>query len=451
MARRGFDRKPVFQEGEFLVMNVLILGMDGYIGWSLALHLASRGHKVAGVDNFSRRANVNSVQADSATPILHMNRRLEAAHKILGKTFAFYEGDLVHYAFLKRVMNQVQPQAIVHLGEQPSAPFSMIDHDHAIYTQRNNVEGTWNVLFAMRDLAPDAHLIKLGTMGEYGTPNVRIPEGFFEIEYRGRKDLLPFPKQPGSIYHLTKVHDSANVDFACRVWKLRSTDVMQGVVYGTRTPEMVDDSLLTRFDFDECFGTVINRFCAQTVIGHPLTPYGLGHQKRGFIDLVDSVQCLTIAVEKPADRGQYRVFNQLDEVYGVTELAHAVADAGIKVGLDPIIQATSNPRFEKEEHYYSVEHDHLRNLGFKPTRTLAETLHVILTDLIRFKERIMAKKDAILPKTRWVPDTKTEQQVAEIMIDRLGGSSQLPAVDSFHRQTAFRQCILNGFLSLDLG
>nr|MDG6971708.1 NAD-dependent dehydratase [Nitrososphaerota archaeon] len=257
------------------------------------------------------------------------------------------------------------------------------------------------LLFAMKEYAPKSHLVKLGTMGEYGTPNIAIPEGFFEVEYRGRKDWMPFPRQPGSFYHLTKVHDSANVMFACKVWGLSSTDIMQGVVYGTRTDDIDDDSLLTRFDFDEAFGTAINRYCAQAVIGYPLTPYGSGRQKRAFIALVDSMQCLTLAVENPPKQGEYRVFNQIDEVYGVYELAEQVKRAGRPLGLDVGIQALADPRFESQEHFYEVDHDNLRKLGFRPTHTLEDELDIMLRDLLRFKDRIDAKRDAIAPRTTW--------------------------------------------------
>ena len=365
------------------------------------MHLAKKDHIVSGVDNFSRRANVESLESHSAIPILDMHERLSAFRRIHGQNLSFFEGDLLDYDFLADVIKQTRPDSIVHLAEQPSAPFSMMDRNHAIYSQHNNIEGTLNVLYAMKDLVPECHLVKLGTMGEYGTPNIDIPEGFFEIEYRGRKDVLPFPRQPGSMYHLSKVHDTANVMFACRVWKLCSTDIMQGVVYGTRTQEMIDDSLMTRFDFDESFGTVINRYCAEAVIGLPLTPYGQGKQKRGFIDLVDSIQCLTIAIENPAAKGEYRVFNQLDEVYGITELAEKVVKASKNLGIDVKIRNVQNPRMEKEEHYYKVDHEHLRKLGFNPTRTIEETLKIMLRDLSKYKDRILEKSEAILPKTTW--------------------------------------------------
>jgi UDP-sulfoquinovose synthase len=391
-------------------MKILILGIDGYIGWGLAMHLAKRGHTVSGIDNFSRRANVESIGSHSATPILDMEERLRAFKRIHGENLSFFEGDLLNYNFLADVVKQTRPDSIVHLAEQPSAPFSMIDRNHAMYTQHNNIEGTLNVLYAMKEIVPESHLVKLGTMGEYGTPNIDIPEGFFEIEFRGRKDLLPFPRQPGSLYHLSKVHDTANVMFACRVWKLCSTDIMQGVVYGTRTHEMVDDSLMTRFDFDESFGTVINRYCAEAVIGLPLTPYGQGKQRRGFIDLVDSIQCLTIAIENPAAKGEYRVFNQLDEVYSIIELAERVVKASNKQGIDVRIRNVENPRIEKEEHYYNVDHEHLRKLGFKPTRNIEETLEIMLRDLSKYKDRVLEKAQAILPKTTWASPQLTTVQ-----------------------------------------
>jgi len=297
-------------------MRVFIAGVDGYLGWSLAQHLTARGHEVAGCDCYLRRDWVAETGSQSATPIARMTERLQAFRERYGRNLRFIRGNLTDYRFVWNFLRSFKPEAIVHLGEMPSAPFSMIDIDHCVLTQANNIIGTLNILHAMRDACPDAHLVKLGTMGEYGTPNVDIPEGFFEIEYRGRKDRLPFPRQAGSWYHQTKVHDSDNVMMACRIWGLRSTDVMQGVVYGTRIDEMGDDErLLTRFDFDQCFGTAINRFCAMAVAGVPIMPYGKGRQKRGFLPLRDSMQCLAIAIENPPEPGEYRVFNQFEEVY----------------------------------------------------------------------------------------------------------------------------------------
>src|SRR5215207_4296022 len=254
-------------------MRIFIAGIDGYIGWPLAMYLANRGHEVGGADMFFRREWVEEVGSWSATPIRPMRERLEAFVEVFGRRIDFYEGDLRNPNFVYECFESFRPEAIVHLGEQPSAPYSMIDLEHTTFTQLNNVQGTLNVLYALQNVCPEAHLVKLGTMGEYGTPNVPIPEGFFEIEYRGRKETLPFPRQPGSFYHLSKVHDSHNIMFACKIWGIRSTDLMQGVVFGSRADTTSDDPRLrTRLDFDQAFGTAVNRYCCQAVIGHPLTP-----------------------------------------------------------------------------------------------------------------------------------------------------------------------------------
>jgi len=383
-------------------VRVLITGVDGYLGWTLAIHLASRGHDVAGIDNYMRRDWVQEMASQSATPIARMTQRLEAFRRTLGRNLTFHKGDLTDHDFVANVYRGFRPEAVVYLGEMPSAPYSMIDVRHAVFTQTNNVMGTLVTLFAMREAVPDAHLVKLGTMGEYGTPNVDIPEGFFEIEYRGRKERLPFPRRAGSWYHQSKVHDSNNVEMACRVWGLRSTDIMQGVVYGTRIDAMeADEALLTRFDFDQCFGTAINRFCAQAVIGLPLTPYGRGGQRRGFLPLRDSMQCLTLAVENPPAEGEYRVFNQFEEVYRINELAAKVQRVGNELGLDVRIQPVENPRLELEEHYYNPDHRHLLDLGYRPTHDMDSELRIVLGDLMTYRERIEARREAQFPDIRW--------------------------------------------------
>lgn len=383
-------------------MRVLIAGIDGYLGWSLALHLSKRGHEVAGFDNFIRRAEVEEIGSQSMTPILPMDGRVKAAKEIHGFDIKFKGGSTLDAAFLRNFLRDFRPEAIVHLGEMPSAPYSMIDREHAVFTQTNNVIGTLNLLFEMKENARGAHLVKLGSMGEYGTPNVPIPEGSFEIEYRGRKDTLPFPRQAGSWYHWSKVHDSGNIAFACKTWGVKSTDLMQGVVYGTRTPEMADERLLTRFDFDEAFGTAVNRFCAQAAIGYPLSSYGSGQMRRGFIALIDSIQCMTIAIEHPPEVGQYRIFNQLDEIYQVRELAEMVAKVGNeRFGLKTRVTNIEDPRMEMQDHFYSVDHQHLRNLGFKPAMTLTEGLEIMLADCLKFNGRIADKKDHIAPTITW--------------------------------------------------
>ncbi|UCC39960.1 MAG: GDP-mannose 4,6-dehydratase [Candidatus Aminicenantes bacterium] len=383
-------------------MKVFIPGIDGYLGWSLSLYLTKRGHTVGGADLFLRREWVDEMGSQSATPIKSMDERLKAYRDNFNNDLWFKKGDFRDYDFVLECFRKFNPDAIVHLGEMPSAPYSMIDVNHCTFTQTNNLAGTLNILYAMKDACPQAHLVKLGTMGEYWTPNIDIPEGFFTIEYRGRSDTLPFPRQAGSWYHWTKVHDSNNIMFACKIWKLQSTDIMQGVVFGTRIDEMGDDErLLTRYDFDQCFGTVANRYCAEAVIGHPLTPFGKGFQRRGFLPLRDSMQCITIAIENPPKEGEYRVFNQFDEVYDVTELALKVQKAGKELGLNVEVRNLENPRKEMEEHYYNPDHEHLLNLGYKPTHNVEQELRIMLNDLIKYKKRILEKKEVLIPDIRW--------------------------------------------------
>lgn len=383
-------------------MRVFIAGVDGYLGWSLAMFLARRGHEVGGCDLYLRRDWVAEMGSQSATPIRRMTERLEAFKENFGRNLEFKKGDLCDYNFVLNSFKSFQPEAVVHLGEMPSAPYSMMDVEHCRFTMTNNLVGTLHILYAMKEVSPAAHLIKLGTMGEYGTPNIDIPEGFFTIEYRGRTDTLPFPRQANSWYHQTKVHDSNNVMMACRLWGLRSTDIMQGVVFGTRIDEMGDDErLATRFDFDQCFGTAINRYCAQAVIGHPLSPYGLGHQLRGFLPLRDSMQCMTLAIENPPKEGECRVFNQFEEVYDISELAQKVKKVADGMGLKVEVKNVENPRNEKERHYYNPDHKHLLDLGYKPSHDIETEMKVMLTDLMKYRDRIEARREALVPDIRW--------------------------------------------------
>jgi len=383
-------------------MRILITGVDGYLGWPLALHLAARGHQVAGIDHFGRRRWVAEMGSVSALPIASMGERLTAFREHTGRELTFFEGDLTDYAFTLAAYMSFRPEAIVYLGEIPSAPFSMIDVHHAVLTQTNNVMGTLTTIYAMRAAVPDCHLVKLGTMGEYGTPNVAIPEGFFEIEYRGRTDRLMFPKRAGSWYHQSKVHDTHNLEMACRIWGLRATDIMQGVVYGTRPGVGEGDPrMATRFDFDQCFGTVINRFCAQAVAGLPLTPYGKGGQKRSFLPIRDSLQCLTLALENEPDRGEYRTFNQFENVYNVWALAEKVVQAGCETGLSAAIRPLENPRIEAEAHYYQPECNHLPALGYQPTRDMDAELRSMMADLLPHREVILRHGAALHPDIRW--------------------------------------------------
>ena len=382
-------------------MKVLITGIDGYSGWPLALHLLGRGHEVLGIDNFVTRRRVREVGSWSATPIPSFPQRQKTVRELLGKEIGFYRGDLARYDFVHSVLEREKPDAIVHLAEQRSAPYSMIDVHHAVATQVDNLTGTLHLLYAIRDTCPRAHLVKMGTMGEYGTPNTDIPEGFFETEFRGRKDVLPFPRQAGSWYHWSKVFDSGDVMFASKIFGLGATDVMQGVIYGIRTPEMTDRRLLTRFDFDETWGTALNRFIAQAVLGLPITPYGKGEQKRGFIALEDSMQSLRLAVENPASPGEYRVFNQFDAAYSVNQLADTAARVAKEFGLAPVIEHPPDPRVEAEEHYYHPIHEHLYALGYRRTRELEEVVREIFHDLLHYRRRLEARKHVVQPTVQW--------------------------------------------------
>jgi len=384
-------------------MRILVLGGDGYLGWPTAMRFSSRGHDVHVVDNYLRRSAHREAGTDSLTPIApDLPARVAAWQEVTGRTITVTEGDLNDWETVERVFRDAQPEAVVHYGEMPSAPYSMKDRSHAVFTQTNNVVGTLNVLWAIRDLAPDCHLVKLGTMGEYGTPNIDIEEGYIQIVHNGRTDYLPYPKMPGSMYHLSKVHDSHNIHFACRVWGLRATDLNQGVVYGIQTDETrLDDRLLTRFDYDDVFGTALNRFCLQAVIGHPLTVYGKGGQTRGYLNIVDTLRCIELAVTHPAVAGEFRVFNQFTESFSVLDLAELVQKAGAEVGLDVVIGAVDNPRVEQEEHYYNPAHTKLLDLGLRPHLLSAELVESMFSVIARFKDR--ANPDHILPRDRWRP------------------------------------------------
>jgi UDP-sulfoquinovose synthase len=384
------------------VMRILILGGDGYLGWPTAMRFSARGHEVSVVDNFSRRRWHHEQSTDSLTPIRPLAERIDAWHDVSGREIVPFVGDIEDGEFLDRVVSETLPEAVVHYGEQPSAPYSMISRRHAVETQHTNVIGTLNLLFALRDRVPSCHLVKLGTMGEYGTPNIDIEEGFIEIEHKGRKDVLPYPKLPGSLYHLSKVHDSHNIHFACRIWGLRATDLNQGVVYGIETDETkLDERLVTRFDYDEVFGTALNRFCTQAVIGHPLTVYGKGGQTRGFLNIRDTLQCVELAVDHPASQGDFRVFNQFTEQFTVAELAQLVRGAGEELGYSVEVQHFPNPRIEAEEHYYNATNTKLRDLGLEPHYLGAELVQSMLKTIERYRDRVIDR--AIAPRTRWKP------------------------------------------------
>jgi Nucleoside-diphosphate-sugar epimerases len=381
-------------------MKVLVIGGDGYCGWATALYLSNRGYEVGILDSFVRRHWDRELCCDTLTPIAPIQQRLQGWQDLTGKSIDLFVGDITNYDFLSKTMRKFAPEAVVHFGEQRSAPFSMIDREHAVLTQVNNVVGTLNLLYAIHEDFPDCHLVKLGTMGEYGTPNIDIEEGYITIEHNGRKDTLPYPKQPGSFYHLSKVHDSHNIHFACKTWGLRATDLNQGVVYGVLTDETgMDELLINRLDYDGVFGTALNRFCVQAAIGHPLTVYGTGGQTRSFLDIRDTVRCVELAIATPAEPGQFRVFNQFTEKFSVGDLAALVQKAGMAMGLKVEINHLENPRVEKEEHYFNAKNTNLLDLGLQPHYLSDSLLDSLLYFATKYQHRV--DQNQILPKVSW--------------------------------------------------
>jgi UDP-sulfoquinovose synthase len=381
-------------------MRVLILGGDGYLGWPSAMYLSAQGHEVAVVDNFAKRRWQLELNVEPLLPIHTLQDRVAAWKEITGRTIEVIVADLRTYELVANALTAFRPEAIVHYGEQPSAPYSMLDHNRAVLTQLNNVEGTLNVLWAMKDIVPSAHLVKLGTMGEYGTPNIDIEEGFFEVEYKGRRDVLPFPKQANSFYHLSKVHDSHNITFACKTWNLSATDLHQGIVYGIDTDEtLLDARLATSFHYDDVFGTVLNRFCVEAVIGSPLTIYGQGGQKRGFLNIRDTLRCVELAIMNPAAPGEYRVFNQFTEIFSVLELADLVVTQANSLGVQATIRHIENPRTESEEHYYNPTHTKLLDLGLEPSFLSDVLFRSMLRRIIDYRDYI--KANVMMPRVKW--------------------------------------------------
>jgi len=381
-------------------MRVLVLGGDGYLGWAQAMYLSQQGFEVAVCDNMARRKFDMDEGFDSLTPIQSLHQRVNRWQDVTGKEIQLYVGSTVDYGFVSRMFQEFQPEAVVHFAEQRAAPFSMIDREHAVYTQHNNVIGTLNILYAIKEFTPNCHLVKLGTMGEYGTPNIDIEEGFLEVEHNGRKDVVPFPKQPGSFYHLSKVHDSHNIFFACKIWGIRSTDLNQGIVYDIQTNETdLHADLATRFDYDQIYGTALNRFCAQAAAEYPLTIYGGGEQTRGYINIKDTVRCIELAINAEPKPGEYRVFNQITEWFSVNELAERVQRIGGEMGLNVPMERIPNPRVEEEEHYYNVKHTKLLELGLQPHLLDDSVIQRLIQVAVDNRGRL--DTDLIAPTVSW--------------------------------------------------
>jgi len=397
-------------------MRILVLGGDGYLGWPTSLHLSDLGHDVAIGDNFVRRQYDHELGVESLVPIETLRTRAQVWQEYSGQEIEVFVVDLTQGDATYTMIRQFQPDTIIHFAEQRAAPYSMIDRQHAVYTQFNNVVGTLNLLYAIQEIDPSIHLVKLGTMGEYGTPNIDIEEGWLEVTHKGRSERVLYPKRPGSYYHLSKVHDSHNIEFACRVWGLRATDLNQGIVYGQQTAQTVlDTRLATRFDYDAVFGTVLNRFVIQAVLREPLTIYGSGSQTRGIIDIRDTVECVRLSAENPAEPGEYRVFNQMTEAMTVADLAKVVATT---CPIDVDIEFIDNPRIEAEGHYYNVVHRRLVELGLQP-HELSQTL---IESMFRIVERYQDRVDraALRPFVNWRRASNPVQSPSSLLV----GTSQ---------------------------
>ncbi len=381
-------------------MRILILGGDGYLGWPTAMHLSAKGHDVVVADNYLRRRLCREVKARPLFEVPELDARCAIWEGRTGFKIPFFIGDLIEWDFIEKIFREFAPEAIVHYAEQPAAPYSMLSRPAATLTLHNNLLVTANVIFAVREFCPDAHIVKLGTMGEYGTPDIDIEEGWLEVKHRGRRHKFLYPRQAGSLYHTTKIMDTDLLWFYVRTWNLSVTDLMQGPVYGIFTDETENEERLLPFlNYDEVFGTVLNRFVVQAVAGSPLTVYGRGGQTRGYLNIKDTLNCVRLSIENPAQKGELRIFNQFTETFSVNELAQKVAAAGKKLGLKVQTEHIDNPRIEAEEHYYNPAHTGLTDLGLKPHYLDDETLAEMLNFAMRQKDNI--KLDQIRRDIRW--------------------------------------------------
>jgi UDP-sulfoquinovose synthase len=381
-------------------MRILVLGGDGYLGWPTAMHLTAYGHQVAVVDNYLRRRLCREENIDLLFDVPDLNERAAIWQSVSGQKIAVHIGDLREWDFVAEVFGKFNPQAIVHYAEQPAAPYSMLNRKAAALTLHNNLSVTANVIFAVREFCPQAHIIKLGTMGEYGTPDIDIEEGWLEVQHKGRRQKFLYPRQAGSLYHTTKIMDTDLLWFYVRTWDLRVTDLMQGPVYGLFTHESdKDERLLPFFNYDEIFGTVLNRFVVQAVAGYPLTVYGKGGQTRGYLNIKDTLNCVRLSAEHPAEKGELRIFNQFTETFSVNDLATRVKKTGTELGLKVDIQHVENPRLEAEAHYYNPKHTGLIDLGLKPHYLSDEVLQEMMEFVIKHKSSV--KKDQIYRNLKW--------------------------------------------------
>lgn len=394
-------------------MNTLILGGDGYLGWPTAMRLSMKGHQVTVVDNYMRRNACTELDVGMLYSLPTLIERAQIWHEKTGLEIKVVIGDLTEPELMRSLFNGTvayqwalnrsysgRPDTVFHYAEQPSAPYSLLNYKYANTTLSNNLLVTNNLMFALKDFSPQTHVVHIGTMGEYGTPNIDIEEGWLEIEHKGRKDTFLFPRQASSLYHTTKIMDTDLMWFGVRMWDLRITDLMQGPVYGFETEESkVDDRLKTIFNYDEIFGTVINRFVVQAVTGYPLTVYGKGGQTRGYLNIKDTLQCIEKAAESPAKAGELRIFNQIMETFTVNELANLTQKVGRKLGYEVTIQQLENPRKEAEEHYYNPSYQGLQEIGVKPHYLTEEVMAGMFDCVNRYKDTI--RRDVIFKGIKW--------------------------------------------------
>jgi len=380
--------------------NILILGSDGYLGWPTAMNLTASGHQVAVADNYLRRNICREEDSEALFNVPNLHDRVKLWKEISGHKIDVYIGDLCEWDFISNLFMQTKPEVVIHYAEQPSAPYSMLNRNAATLTIKNNINVTTNVIFAVKEYTPDVHIIKIGTMGEYGTPNIDIEEGWIDIEHKGRKQKFLYPRQAGSLYHTTKVMDTDLLWFYVRMWDLKVTDLMQGPVYGLHTDEnQGNENLFPFFNYDELFGTVVNRFIVQAVAGYPLTVYGKGGQTRGYLDLRDTLQCVKLSMENPAKKGELRIFNQFVETFSVNQLADKVQQAGKRFNLDVRIKPLPNPRKEAEDHYYNPAHTGLLDLGLKPHYLTEDILAQMMETVLKYKDKI--KESSIFRGVKW--------------------------------------------------
>ncbi len=380
--------------------TVILTGNDGFIGHALTLRLLKKGYNVIGFDNLSRRKAVKEMGSFSAISIDSPEKR-QVLYEQYGKgKYHFIRNDIaIQYKNIIKYIKAYKPKVIVNLAQQPSAPFSHIDRKHAIYTAMNNIVGTLNIIYGIKEGSPDTQLIQIGTMGEYDhSAGLPIYEGTFDLTLEGKTTNVIYPRRPGSHYHSTKVASTYDIDCACRWWGMCATDIMQGVLFGNWTPEIEETGSHTRLDSDEAFGTIVNRFIVQAVLGEPLTVFGEGEHSRGFLSINDSIQCLMLAIENPPKKGEYRTWNQLDKTLTMNQIAEIVQKA---CSFPVTIEHIKSPRMEKTDYFpYNVKTDKLKNLGFKPTRTVDEEVKYVV-NLLKDRDDIFPLKDVITPKIKW--------------------------------------------------